>query len=93
MKKRLLLNIVVVAVLIALTATATWAYFHNMDTEYTTVTTAKIGIQAWAGFPLTFDKMLPGDWMSKEVAVKNTSNVKADFFVQLEPDDTDFSMK
>lgn len=88
MKKKVLFSILVIVAVIAITATATWAYFSYTTTEYATVTTALIGIGDTYGFPLAFSNILPGETLSKEFRVRNTGNRAADFYAQLVGDDT-----
>ena len=83
MKKSLILSILVIALVIALTAGATWAYFSSTINRTTTITTAKIAIGSTTGFPLSFSNLLPAEPQSLDVTIQNTGNREADFYVQL----------
>jgi predicted ribosomally synthesized peptide with SipW-like signal peptide len=87
MKKVLVINLIVVLLIVALTATATWAYFSSSASRSATISTANIAIgQTWK-FPLVYEKMIPDMWQAKEVAIENGSNVAADFYLQMLPDE------
>jgi len=84
--KKILANVLVIMGIVALTATATWAYFGGTATNKVTVATANIAIDDVTGFPIKFEGLLPGRSQTQEVAVKNIGNEAADFYVQLVSD-------
>jgi len=83
MKKSVLLSALVILAVVALTATVTWAYFSSNTTETATLTTALIGIGETGGFPINFDKVLPGESKVLEFSAKNIGNREADFYAQM----------
>jgi hypothetical protein len=83
MFRRLASHLFLILAVIAITATLTWAYFYATQDKKATITTAKINLNATAGFPLTFCDMLPGESKSQEVEIKNTGSREADFYVQM----------
>lgn len=83
MKKSVLLSVLVILAVVALTATVTWAYFSSNVTETATLTTALIGIGETGGFPIHFDKVLPGESKVLEFSAKNIGNREADFYTQM----------
>jgi predicted ribosomally synthesized peptide with SipW-like signal peptide len=82
-KKTIALNVLLILVVIALTATATWAYFSNTKDKTATISAATIVIDGTAGFPLAFENMLPGETLPKDITIKNGGTREADFFVQM----------
>lgn len=83
MKKSIFLSSLTIALVIALTAAVTWAYFSGTKDESATITTATISIDGTWNFPLQFLNMLPGETKSQEVAVANGGSREADFYVQM----------
>jgi len=96
MKRLLFLNVIVIVLVIALTAGATFAYFSAQDTSHSAkITTAKLGVVGWFSTPLMFPSMLPGDSVTQTIQIQNTSaDAKEDFYLQMEPEspggDTNF---
>ncbi len=85
-KKLILINLLLILAVIAGTATVTFAYFSSTRTESLTLNTARVGINETSNFPLRFENLLPGEWKSQAVAVRNTGSVAADFYLQMEPE-------
>jgi len=73
----------VLVAVVALTATATWAWFYSTENQGASITTGTILLHGSAGFPLAVTAMLPGESQSKEVTIQNLGSAAADFYVQL----------
>jgi hypothetical protein len=89
MKKSIFLSGMVIVLVLAFTAVATFAYFSGTTEETAKITTASINIGGTAGFPLNFLNMLPGEEMSLDFRVRNTGNRPADFYFQLVGENSD----
>ena len=83
MNKKIALSVLVILAVVALTATAVWAYFSNTEDRLATVGTASIDIGETTGFPLNFSLMFPGQQQSRDISIINAGTGAADFYVQL----------
>jgi len=83
MRKSLFVSVLLLLAVVALTATATWAYFSGFSDQLATVTTATISIGGVSNFPLSFSNLLPGESQAQEVAVMNGGDRAADMYVQM----------
>jgi predicted ribosomally synthesized peptide with SipW-like signal peptide len=84
MFKNVYLSLVTIALVLALVAGGTYAFFSNTKTESLTLTTAGVKVGQTTGFPLTFDYLVPGVWTDwKETSVVNDSNIKVDLYTGL----------
>jgi hypothetical protein len=83
MKKSIFISGMVIVLVLAFTAVATFAYFYGNDTQTTTITTASITFGNNLGFPLNFTGLLPGEAAVKEFSLKNAGTREADFYFQL----------
>ena len=83
MKKSIFLSGMVIVLVLAFTAVATFAYFSATKDETATVTTATIGIGGTGGFPLSFTNLLPGESQSKTFNITVGGNRDADLYIQM----------
>jgi predicted ribosomally synthesized peptide with SipW-like signal peptide len=84
--RRVLLGVLVVVAIIALTATATYAYFSGTDNSGNDVTVAlaTIGVQATAGMPVELRGLLPGESSADKIfTVQNTGTAPIDVYAWL----------
>jgi len=84
MKKSIFLIGFVLFLVIALTATTTWAFFTNTKSETLEMTTAKVLVGSTTGFPLQFFNLVPGVWTDfKQTTVNNASTIPIDLYFGL----------
>ena len=83
MKKSIFLSGMVIVLVLALSAGATFAYFSATKDETATVTTATIGIGGSGGFPLSFTNLLPGESQTQSFSITVGGNRNADLYFQM----------
>ena len=83
MKKSIYLSAMVIVLVLAFTAVATFAYFSATKDESATVTTVTIGIGGTGGFPLSFTNLLPGESQSQSFSITVGGNRNADLYFQM----------
>ncbi len=83
--KKILVNIAIIVVVVALSAAATWAYFGSANQETsTTITTAQISLGNATKANLPFGPLIPGETSDPvNFAIQNTGDRAADFYFQL----------
>ena len=83
MKKSVFISGMVIVLVLALSAGATFAYFSATLDKSATVTTATIGIGGTDGFPLSFTNLLPGESQSQSFSITVGGNRNADLYFQM----------
>jgi predicted ribosomally synthesized peptide with SipW-like signal peptide len=83
MARLIIAGLLLAGAVAAFGVTGTLTYFNDTASENLTVDTATVAIGSTYNFPLSFQKLVPGQWKSQDVAVQNGSDVPADLYVQL----------
>lgn len=83
MKKSIFFSAMVIVLVLAFTAVATFAYFSATKDETATITTARVGIGATDGFPLEFTNLLPGESQTQQFAITVGGNKPVDLYFQM----------
>jgi len=83
MTRRITFSALVILIILALTAVATYAYFYGTRSETAEITTATIIIGETQGFPLVFSGMLPGETKASDFNIQNGGTRPADLYVQM----------
>lgn len=83
MKKLIVLNVLLILAVLAATSTVTFAYFTNTRSEAVSFVTSRVGIDEVNNFPLQFSNLMPGEWQAQKVALRNTSSIPADLYLQM----------
>ncbi len=83
MKKLIVLNIVLILAVLAATSSMTFAYFNSTRSEAAQFNTSRVAIDEVNNFPLQFSNLIPGEWQEQKVALRNTSTISADIYLQM----------
>ena len=83
MKKSIIFSAIVIALVLAFTSMATFAYFSATTDRSARVSTATIGIGQTDGFPLLFDNLLPGESQTEQFSIKVGGNRPVDLYFQM----------